>query len=319
MQALADTTVWSWRGRAESVAMELTARLERMEIVTCPMIKFELLVSARNGREFDEIRMDLDELDDCAIGPGEWRRALDVYRTLAHQGGAHQRSVGHQDLLIAAAASQPAWSCCTTTRTSTASPRSPVSPRAGSCRGGACSASGLEMGKWVQGRRPTPRPQPRRVPRPREARSTADRVLEHVWTGAGLQRETLGERHPEAVDRGGAVGEHRALREAGEILGQLQRALEVAAGGTTSVTSPIESASEASMMRPVRIMSSARPRPTMRGRRWVPPSIRERPSGARGSRGASPPWRSAGRTTAPAPARRRARSRRSRRRSASMA
>ncbi len=104
MKALADTTVWSWRGRAESVAMELTARLERMEIVTCTMVKFELLVSARNGGEFDEIRMDLDELDDCVIGPGEWRRALDVYRTLAHQGGAHQRSVGHQDLLIAAAA-----------------------------------------------------------------------------------------------------------------------------------------------------------------------------------------------------------------------
>ncbi len=104
MQALADTTVWSWRGRAESVAVELVARLERMEIVTCSMVKFELLVSARNGSEFDEIRMDLDELDDCAIGPREWHRALDVYRTLAHQGGAHQRSVGHQDLLIAAAA-----------------------------------------------------------------------------------------------------------------------------------------------------------------------------------------------------------------------
>ena len=44
-------------------------------------------------------------------------------------------------------------------------------------------------------------------------------------------------------------------------------------GATTSVTRPIRSASSASTMRPVRIMSSARPRPTMRGRRWVPPSI----------------------------------------------
>lgn len=68
------------------------------------MVKLELLVSARNGREFDEIKIELDELDDCAIGPSEWRRALDVYRELAHQGGAHQRSVGHADLLIAAAA-----------------------------------------------------------------------------------------------------------------------------------------------------------------------------------------------------------------------
>ena len=35
----------------------------------------------------------------------------------------------------------------------------------------------------------------------------------------------------------------------------------------------MRSASSASTMRPVRIMSSARPSPTMRGRRWVPPSI----------------------------------------------
>jgi predicted nucleic acid-binding protein len=78
--------------------------LERGEIVTCAMVKLELLVSARNGDEFDDIRMELDELDDCAIGPEQWQRALDVYRELAHQGGAHQRSVGHADLLIAAAA-----------------------------------------------------------------------------------------------------------------------------------------------------------------------------------------------------------------------
>jgi predicted nucleic acid-binding protein len=34
----------------------------------------------------------------------QWSRAIKVYRELAHQGGAHQRSVGHGDLLIAAAA-----------------------------------------------------------------------------------------------------------------------------------------------------------------------------------------------------------------------
>jgi predicted nucleic acid-binding protein len=78
--------------------------LERDALVTCAMVKLELLVSARNGREFDDMRQDLDELADCPVGPPEWRRALDVYRELAHQGGAHQRSVGHQDLLIAAAA-----------------------------------------------------------------------------------------------------------------------------------------------------------------------------------------------------------------------
>jgi hypothetical protein len=101
---LADTTVWSWRGRSQELADDFVEMLERDEIVTCAMVKFELLLSARNGREFDEIRQELDELEDCEIGPLQWRRALDVYRELAHQGGAHQRGVGHQDLLIAAAA-----------------------------------------------------------------------------------------------------------------------------------------------------------------------------------------------------------------------
>src|ERR1700691_2547761 len=101
---LADTTVWSWRGRSQELADDFVEMLERDEIVTCAMVKFELLLSAQNGREFDEIRQELDELEECEIGPLQWRRALDVYRELAHQGGAHQRSVGHQDLLIAAAA-----------------------------------------------------------------------------------------------------------------------------------------------------------------------------------------------------------------------
>lgn len=74
------------------------------EIGTCAMVMLELLQSVRNGSEFDERREQLRELPQCAIEPPHWTRALDVYRELAHQGGAHQRSVGHQDLLIAAAA-----------------------------------------------------------------------------------------------------------------------------------------------------------------------------------------------------------------------
>ena len=42
---------------------------------------------------------------------------------------------------------------------------------------------------------------------------------------------------------------------------------------TTIVARPMASASSASTGRPVRIMSSARPMPTMRGSRTVPPSI----------------------------------------------
>jgi predicted nucleic acid-binding protein len=78
--------------------------MSKGEIATCDMVKLELLCAARNGRDFDERRAEFDELPDLPIGPIQWRRAIDVYRELAHQGGAHQRSVGHQDLLIAAAA-----------------------------------------------------------------------------------------------------------------------------------------------------------------------------------------------------------------------
>jgi predicted nucleic acid-binding protein len=68
------------------------------------MVTLELLQSARNGSEFDQRRRQMGRLPQCEVAEAEWERAIDVYRALAHQGGAHQRSVGHADLLIAAAA-----------------------------------------------------------------------------------------------------------------------------------------------------------------------------------------------------------------------
>jgi len=68
------------------------------------MVTLELLQSVRSGREFDERAVEMKELPQCPVAAREWTRAIDVYRELAHQGGAHQRSVGHADLLIAAAA-----------------------------------------------------------------------------------------------------------------------------------------------------------------------------------------------------------------------
>ncbi|HEX3520085.1 MAG TPA: PIN domain-containing protein [Solirubrobacteraceae bacterium] len=74
------------------------------EIGTCPIVTLELLQSARNGSEFDERRLEMGELPQFPVAAREWGRAIDVYRELAYQGGSHQRSVGHADLLIAAAA-----------------------------------------------------------------------------------------------------------------------------------------------------------------------------------------------------------------------
>jgi predicted nucleic acid-binding protein len=73
-------------------------------IATCDIVRLELLASARNPKEFDALDEDLDALDQCPITEDAWRRARWVYRQLAQQGGAHQRSVKHADLLVAAAA-----------------------------------------------------------------------------------------------------------------------------------------------------------------------------------------------------------------------
>lgn len=68
------------------------------------MVRFELLFTAQNAVEFEELAGDLALVVDCPIGKRQWQRALSVYGSLAEPGGAHQRSVGHADLLIAAAA-----------------------------------------------------------------------------------------------------------------------------------------------------------------------------------------------------------------------
>lgn len=67
------------------------------------MVRLELLYSARNHKEFAEIRDELAALPDCPITQDQWQRALWVYEQLGRRGGAHQRSGKHPDLLIAAA------------------------------------------------------------------------------------------------------------------------------------------------------------------------------------------------------------------------
>ncbi|MGH2853872.1 MAG: PIN domain nuclease [Solirubrobacteraceae bacterium] len=101
---LADTSAWHIAKRAGQAGQEFNARVREGLVGTCPMVMFELFASARSGADFDRMQEELDVLRLYQVGQSQWRRALDVYRELAHQGGAHQRSVGHEDLLIAAAA-----------------------------------------------------------------------------------------------------------------------------------------------------------------------------------------------------------------------
>jgi predicted nucleic acid-binding protein len=103
---LADTSAWVWSRRPghRAIREEFDGHVEEDLIGTCDMVRLELLYSARNAREFGELREDLEALADFPIGRPEWRRAVEVYAELAAAGGAHQRSVKHPDLLIAAAA-----------------------------------------------------------------------------------------------------------------------------------------------------------------------------------------------------------------------
>jgi predicted nucleic acid-binding protein len=101
---LADTSAWQLSRRRPDLQTAFTQKTVEGLIGTCAMVSLELLQSVCNGREFDERKVEMDELPQFPIATREWARAIDVYRELAHQGGSHQRSVGHADLLIAAAA-----------------------------------------------------------------------------------------------------------------------------------------------------------------------------------------------------------------------
>jgi predicted nucleic acid-binding protein len=103
---LTDTSAWFLSRRADAAIAkrQLDEHLVRDEVAICDMVRFELVYSSRNSAEMAAALAKLDVLHDCPIGKPQWDRALAVYRRLAEQGGAHHRSVGFEDLLIAAAA-----------------------------------------------------------------------------------------------------------------------------------------------------------------------------------------------------------------------
>ena len=95
---------------------------------------------------------------------------------------------------------------------------------------------------------------PRRRTRPRAARPSS----------SGRPKPSIAARRSASIVSWGKAARPSAISRA------RSRCLP---GATTSVSRPIASASSASTMRPLRIRSRPRPMPTMRGRRWVPPSI----------------------------------------------
>ena len=101
---LADTSAWSNRHKAPTVRAEFDRRVTRGEIATCDMVKLELLWTTRDQDDFVSARAELEMLPQIPIGETAWKRATDVFETLAAAGPLHHRRVRLPDLLIAATA-----------------------------------------------------------------------------------------------------------------------------------------------------------------------------------------------------------------------
>lgn len=100
---LIDTSVWHRRS-TPSVTDRLAELLAGDEIAITEPIRLEVLYSARSAQEYEVLSRELDGLHPAPCGNPEMRRALEVQRLLAHQGGLHHRSVKIPDLLVAATA-----------------------------------------------------------------------------------------------------------------------------------------------------------------------------------------------------------------------
>lgn len=100
---LVDTSAWHRSGHG-AVADSWAERLGADELAICPQVRLEIVYSARNAGDYDDIVSELDGLRQIPTGDAAFERALDVQRRLAHVADLHHRSVKIADLLIAASA-----------------------------------------------------------------------------------------------------------------------------------------------------------------------------------------------------------------------
>lgn len=84
-----------------AVARRLRPLLEEGWIATCAMVDLELLYSARNARDYQEVLQERRSLDNAPITPEVMANAIELQHELAH-GGQHRVPI--PDLVISAAA-----------------------------------------------------------------------------------------------------------------------------------------------------------------------------------------------------------------------
>jgi len=104
---LADASAWARASRPE-VRNEWAAAMRGLQVVTCPIVKLEMLFSARSGEDFDRLDTLLGALRDVPITRSVTNAAIAGYRALAHGQPLAHRPITFGDLLIAAAAQDAA-------------------------------------------------------------------------------------------------------------------------------------------------------------------------------------------------------------------
>ncbi len=104
---IADASAWA-HAQTPRVHRQFSSALRERQIATSPVVKLELLYSARNGESFDRLAADLAELRDIPLTRSVTNAAQRAFRKLAHMRPTRHRSVSLPDLLIAAAAEDAA-------------------------------------------------------------------------------------------------------------------------------------------------------------------------------------------------------------------
>lgn len=99
---LADTSAWTNRDRNAAVRNDFDSRVLAGEIAMSPSVLMELLWSARNSADFDDIVEELAVLPRLNPDALAWDRAVEVWRELARRG--RHRQVPRNDLVVAAVA-----------------------------------------------------------------------------------------------------------------------------------------------------------------------------------------------------------------------
>lgn len=99
---LIDTSVWARTAQNEDIRERVAGLIEANAAATCTPIMLEVFRSARNERDFEELKSGLTALHHIAITTAVECQALATQAELVRSG--QHRGVGRTDLLVAACA-----------------------------------------------------------------------------------------------------------------------------------------------------------------------------------------------------------------------